>query len=58
MMIQFLKDETGQDMVEYSLLLVLIGAAGVFILSSLGITITNIFNNLNVKLQGADEKIS
>lgn len=57
-MIQFLKDETGQDIVEYSLLLVLIGAAGLFFLSAIGLNITNIFNKLSAKLQSADEKIS
>jgi pilus assembly protein Flp/PilA len=55
---QFLKDERGQDIVEYSLLLVLIGAAAVFILTTMGASISNIFNKINSKLQTADEKIS
>jgi pilus assembly protein Flp/PilA len=55
---QFLKDESGQDIVEYSLLLVLIGAAAVFILTTMGASISNIFNKINTKLQSADQKIS
>ena len=55
---QLFKDERGQDVVEYSLLLVLIGAAAVFILTTMGASITNIFAKINSKLQSADEKIS
>ena len=55
---QFLKDERGQDIVEYSLLLVLIGAAAVFILTTMGASISNIFSKINTKLQSADEKVS
>jgi pilus assembly protein Flp/PilA len=58
MLTQFLKDESGQDIVEYSLLLVLIGAAAVFILTTMGASISNIFNKINTKLQSADAKIS
>jgi pilus assembly protein Flp/PilA len=55
---QFLKDECGQDIVEYSLLLVLIGAAAIFILTTMGASITNIFSKINTKLQSADAQIS
>ncbi len=55
---QLLKDERGQDVVEYSLLLVLIGAAAVFILTTMGASISNIFSKINTKLQSADAKIS
>ena len=55
---QLLKDERGQDVVEYSLLLVLIGAAAVFILTTMGASISNIFSKINTKLQSADSKIS
>jgi len=54
---QLFKDERGQDVVEYSLLLVLIGAAAVFILTTMGASISNIFAKINTKLQSADEKI-
>ena len=58
MLRQLLKDERGQDVVEYSLLLVLIGAAAVFILTTMGASISNIFSKINTKLQSADSKIS
>ena len=58
MLTQFLKDESGQDVVEYSLLLVLIGAAAVFILTTMGASISNIFSKINTKLQSADSKVS
>jgi Flp pilus assembly pilin Flp len=53
-----LKDEGGQDIVEYSLLLVLIGAAAVFILTTMGSTISSIFSKINAKLNTADSQIS
>ena len=55
---QFFRDERGQDVVEYSLLLVLIGAAAVFILTAIGGSISNIFAKINSKLQSADAKIA
>ncbi len=58
MLTQFLKDESGQDVVEYSLLLVLVGAAAVFLLTTMGASISNIFSKINTKLQSADAKIS
>ena len=58
MLTRFLKDESGQDVVEYSLLLVLIGGAAVFVLTAMGASIGNIFSKINTKLQSADSKIS
>jgi pilus assembly protein Flp/PilA len=58
MLIRFLKDERGQDIVEYSLLLVLIGSTAVFVLTAMGGSITNIFNKINTRLQSADAKVS
>jgi pilus assembly protein Flp/PilA len=54
---QFLKDERGQDIVEYSLLLVLIGAAAVLILTTMGTSITSIFSKIAAKLSTADSSI-
>lgn len=54
----FIKDESGQDIVEYSLLLVLIGLAGVFILTAMGQSIGNIFEKISTKLSAADEAIT
>ena len=58
MITQFLKDESGQDVVEYSLLLVLIGTAALFVLSSMGVSIGQIFNKINSKLSSADASIT
>ncbi len=54
----FVSDEGGQDIVEYSLLLVLIGAAALFVLSQMGITISSIFNKINERLTSANNAIS
>ncbi len=55
---EFLKDEQGQDIVEYSLLLVLIGAAAVFVLTTMGQSITAIFSKINSRLTTANSSIS
>jgi Flp pilus assembly pilin Flp len=55
---QFIKDEQGQDIVEYSLLLVLIGAAAVFVLTAMGTSISQIFSKINVRLTSANNAIS
>ena len=54
----FVKDEAGQDIVEYSLLLVLIGAAALFVLSIMGQSISQIFSKINTKLTSANEAVS
>lgn len=54
----FLKDEQGQDIVEYSLLLVLIGAAAVFVLTAMGQSISSIFSKINDRLTSANSAIS
>jgi Flp pilus assembly pilin Flp len=54
----FLKEEQGQDIVEYSLLLVLIGAAALFVLTAMGSSITQIFSKINVRLSSANNAIS
>jgi pilus assembly protein Flp/PilA len=54
----FLKEEEGQDVVEYSLLLVLIAAASVFVLTAMGSSITSIFSKVNTRLSTADKAIS
>ena len=50
---QFLKDESGQDIVEYSLLLVLIGAAAVLVLTGMGASIKSIFTRITTVLDNA-----
>jgi Flp pilus assembly pilin Flp len=54
----FLQDEAGQDIVEYSLLLVLIGASAVFILTAMGANISAIFSKINTRLESANQSIS
>ena len=55
---RFVTDEAGQDIVEYSLLLVLIGAAALFVLSIMGQSISQIFSKINTKLTSANEAVS
>ncbi len=55
---EFIKDEQGQDIVEYSLLLVLIGAAAVFVLTTMGQSISQIFSKINTRLTTANNSIS
>lgn len=55
---EFLIDEEGQDIVEYSLLLVLIGAAALFVLTSMGQSITAIFSKINDRLSSANNAVS
>ena len=55
---QFIKDEQGQDIVEYSLLLVLIGAAAIFVLTAMGASISQIFSKINTRLTSANDAIS
>ena len=55
---QFLRDECGQAVVEYSLLLVLIGAVAVFILITMGSSIGSIFSKINAKLQSANDQMA
>ncbi len=54
----FLREEEGQDVVEYSLLLVLIGASAVFILTAMGASISGIFSKINTRLSSANSSIS
>lgn len=54
----FLRDESGQDIVEYSLLLVLIGIAALIALTAMGTSISNIFSKVSDKLSEADNKLS
>lgn len=58
MISKFLKDEQGQDIVEYSLLLVLIGAAAIFVLTAMSQSISNIFQKIGNRLSSADAAIS
>jgi Flp pilus assembly pilin Flp len=49
----FLKDESGQDLVEYALLLVFLALAAIAILPTLGASINGIFSKANSAIVGA-----
>lgn len=53
----FLRDESGQDVVEYSLLLVLVGVAALFVLTMMGASISSIFSKITGHLNKADAAI-
>ncbi|MFN0112234.1 MAG: Flp family type IVb pilin [Blastocatellia bacterium] len=48
---EFLNDEAGQSIVEYTLLLTLIGASTVFVLTMMGLSITRIMGVSDVTVQ-------
>jgi len=54
----FLRDEYGQDVVEYSLLLVLIGIVAIITLTVMGTSISSIFSKISSKLNQADSAIT
>ena len=54
----FLSDEEGQDLVEYSLLLVLIGAVAMLYLTGSGIHIASIFSKISLRVEAANNIIS
>ena len=54
---KFITDEQGQDIVEYSLLLVLIGATALFVLTAMGASISSIFAKINNRLSTANATI-
>ncbi|TFF64217.1 Flp family type IVb pilin [Helcococcus ovis] len=56
MMNWFMKEESGQGMVEYGLILALISVVVIAILSSIGGQLKDTFNKVLESLQGANEK--
>jgi pilus assembly protein Flp/PilA len=50
---QFIKDESGQDLIEYALIAGLIGLAAVSAMGSLGSTISNGFNSVGTTLSNS-----
>ena len=53
----FLADESGQDVIEYSLLLTLIGLTSVFALTVVGLNIVTVFDRTLAKLRVADAAV-
>ena len=54
---EFVRDEDGSDLVEYTLLIVLIGATGVFLLTSIGISVSELFSKVGGKVDQANNSI-
>jgi Flp pilus assembly pilin Flp len=50
-LIEFVKDEAGQSLIEYSLLLTLIGASSVFMLTMMGLSITRMMGVTDITVQ-------
>ena len=47
---QAIREADGQAMIEYALILALVSVAAVTILSSLGVSVSSIFNQINTDL--------
>lgn len=54
---RFLTEETGQDVVEYSLMLVLIGAVVLIFLTGMGFNITGILSNIGNRLESVNDQV-
>ena len=54
--LRFLRDEEGQDIVEYSLLLVLIAGAVLFVLTTMGVSIKSVFEKINSRLSIVEQQ--
>ena len=50
--VEFVRDEAGQDIVEYSLLLTLIGMTSVFVLTMMGLSISRLLGGENAFIRG------
>ena len=55
---QFIKDEFGQDLIEYSLMLVLIAAVALIALTALGQSIAGIFTKTSERITSAANTVS
>jgi Flp pilus assembly pilin Flp len=53
LMKKFMKDEEGQDLVEYALLLVFLALAAIAILPTLGSSVNRVFSQSNSALIGS-----
>lgn len=54
----FLTDESGQDVVEYSLMLVLIGTIVMIYLTGMGLTLTRILQKIGNMLESMSNSMS
>ena len=53
----FLADEQGQDIVEYSLLLLLLGCVVLIYITGVGINVASIFNRVGMKVENVGNSI-
>jgi Flp pilus assembly pilin Flp len=53
----FLTDERGQDMVEYSLMLVLIGTVVLIYLTGMGLNVTRILSKIGTRLELVSDRM-
>jgi pilus assembly protein Flp/PilA len=53
LMMKFIKDEEGQDLVEYALLLVFLALAAIAVLPTLGSAVNNVFSQSASTLSGS-----
>ncbi len=54
----FLTDESGQDMVEYSLMIVLISTVVLIYLTGMGVNLTGILQKIGAKLDTVSNQMS
>lgn len=55
---RFLTDESGQDMVEYSLVIVLLGTIALIYLTGMGLNIASIMQKIGAKLELVSSQVS
>ncbi|QQS49311.1 MAG: Flp family type IVb pilin [Acidobacteriota bacterium] len=55
---QFLTEEDGQDVVEYSLVLVLVGTIAMIYLTGMGLTLTSIIQKIGNMLEAMSNSLS
>lgn len=53
----FLADERGQDMVEYSLLLLLLGCVALLYLTGIGVNISSLLSKISTKVENTSNAV-
>lgn len=53
----FIADDAGQDMIEYSLVLVLLGTVALIFLSGIGMSVTSILSRVGFQLETVSSNI-
>jgi Flp pilus assembly pilin Flp len=54
---RFLTEECGQDVVEYSLMLVLIGAVVLIYITGMGVNLSNLLSKIGTRLETVNNQI-